>query len=589
MNNTIDAAGDQNDRCLFKIGGIAALVVVLFIPIQIVVYIQNTPPGTAIDYFALFQVSWLRGLLAMDLLILPDYVLILLVTVALYAALRRTSESFMLLALVFGVTGAVTYFASNTAFEMLALSQRYAVAVTDAHRAMYLAAGQAMLTTYTGTAFHMSYIIGSVVMILISCVMLRGHVFSRNTAYLGIFAGALGFGLMRDMSVFFMGGIGVITLLLLIIFRTMRGILLPLSVVVLSVIWTIGLMGLTGATMSHATEAMPILIMSIAVADSIHILSQYNSKSVYEKNNKRLTLLTMGEMNTPVIMTSCTTMAGFLALTISSFGESAKLGIFTAAGVFFAMFLSITFVPALLSWLQIPKILRKRRGATWDSRLLARWGTLLASNRKVLSPLVVLLLVFSGIGISQLEHSYSQVDNFPQDHPVHVAYDRINQHFAGTTTFDIMVESVDQDAMKNPVMLTDLDSLKTKVMKMEHVGAALSLADVVKRMNKVLNANDEAYYAIPTERILVSYLDFEERNGTWFEVNRTDTVAGREQIAQFLALYEMSGQPEDLANMVDYNYQNARMTIFLNSDDLQILRSVKNELDVYITDHFEGA
>lgn len=395
-------------------------------------------------------------------------------------------------------------------------------------------------------------------------------------------------GLQRDMSVFFMGGIGLITLLLLIIFKTLRGIFLPIAVVILSVLWTIGLMGLVGATMSHATEAMPILIMSIAVADTIHILSHYYGKAVREKDKKKLVLLTMNDMNIPVVMTSITTMAGFLALTISSFGEQAKMGVFTAIGVFFAMILSVTFVPALLSWLRVPKILQKRSESALDSRLMTRWGGLLASNRKVLYPLVAILVVVCGFGISQVEHSYSQIESFPPDHPFRIAYERINDHFAGTTSFDIMVEGVDPDVIKDPAILTDLDNLKSQVLKLEHVGDAMSLADLVKRMNKVLNADDEAYYTIPAERVLIHYTDFEEQGSSWVEVSRTDTVSGRELIAQFLSFYEMSGKPEDLANMVDYDYQNARMTIFLNTDDMGTLRHVKERLDTYIDDHFEG-
>jgi len=136
-------------------------------------------------------------------------------------------------------------------------------------------------------------------------------------------------GMQRDMGVFFISGFGIIFLLLLIVFRNLRGVLLPLSVVVFSVIWTLGCMALLGRPMSHATEILPILIMAIAVADSIHILSHFyhHAGLSHETSSLRVTWVTMEEMNAPVIMTSLTTMAGFIALGTVGSESVAELGL----------------------------------------------------------------------------------------------------------------------------------------------------------------------------------------------------------------------------------------------------------------------
>jgi predicted RND superfamily exporter protein len=396
-------------------------------------------------------------------------------------------------------------------------------------------------------------------------------------------------GMQRDMSTFFGGGLVLIFVLLLVIFRTLRGILIPLAVVLLSVLWTLGMMALTGTPMSHATEVLPILIMSIAVADSIHIVSHYYHNSRREQERKTLVRHTMGHMNSPVIMTSLTTMAGFLALGVSGFSESARLGIFTAVGVFFAMLISLTFVPAMLSLLRIPRYLEKRQAEQpWDSRTAIGWGKLLVKYRKGLYPLVGVVALLAAIGISRLDHSYSAIENFSKDHPVRMAYDLMNQHFAGTTDFQVMIEGETPDLIKEPRILQDMDELKRRAMEHPNVGDAMSLADWVKRMHKVLNGDKEEYYAIPPERSPVTYTDWEERDGQWVEVEMTDTVSGKELIAQYLALYEMSGKPEDLANMVDYGYQNAKLSIFIDSDNMADLQTIDAELNDFIADHFEG-
>jgi hypothetical protein len=163
--------------------------------IQIIVFILYPPPSTVIGYFTLFQNNKLVGLLDLDLLSLADYALMGLMFLALYVALRRTSQSWMTIAAALAFVGIAVYFASNTAFNMLSLSDQYAAATTDAQRSMLLAAGQAMLAIYQGTAFDVSYVLVSVAPLIMSVVMLRSNVFSKATAYVGILANILGLGI----------------------------------------------------------------------------------------------------------------------------------------------------------------------------------------------------------------------------------------------------------------------------------------------------------------------------------------------------------------------------------------------------------
>lgn len=97
----------------------------------------------------------------------------------------------MLIALVLGIIGVAAYFASNTAFEMLSLSNQYAAATTEAQKTMVLTAGQVMLETYKGTAFDIYYVLNTIVLFIFSPVMLRSRLFSNATAYLGFLAGVL--------------------------------------------------------------------------------------------------------------------------------------------------------------------------------------------------------------------------------------------------------------------------------------------------------------------------------------------------------------------------------------------------------------
>lgn len=184
---------DSRWKGLYKAGGVAAIAVLALIPIQMVVFLVWPPPNTVLGWFQLFQDNALVGLLDLDLLLIVDYALMGVTFLALWAALRRASQSLMAIALVAEIVGVTTYFASTAAFEMLSLSNLYAAATTEAERSVFLAAGQAMLATWQGTAFNISYILGAIALLTVSIAMLRSHVFSKATAYVGIVASIMMF------------------------------------------------------------------------------------------------------------------------------------------------------------------------------------------------------------------------------------------------------------------------------------------------------------------------------------------------------------------------------------------------------------
>lgn len=192
MNQATDTATtDSRWKNLYKITGMTTVVMVAIIPIQILVYTIYPPPDTVLGFFTLFQKSWLLGLLSMDLLYILNNMLLGLIYLALYLALKRHGESLMTIALMLGLLGIAAYFPSNTAFEMLSLSNQYAAAATETQRALFLSAGEAMLAIYIGTAFNVYYVLNAAALLIFAVMMLRSDVFSKATGYAGLIAGIL--------------------------------------------------------------------------------------------------------------------------------------------------------------------------------------------------------------------------------------------------------------------------------------------------------------------------------------------------------------------------------------------------------------
>lgn len=182
---------------LYKLGGTSALLMVAIVIIQLIVFIIAPQPldGTAIDWFMLFQENTLIGLIDFELLMIIYVIISVPIALSLAILLWRVNPSWMAVYLVLSLIGVTCFVAARPAFDMLYLSNGYATAGTDAERAMFMAAGEAKLSTFHGTAFHISYILGSISGLIISLVMLRANIFSKATAYVRIASSAFDFGL----------------------------------------------------------------------------------------------------------------------------------------------------------------------------------------------------------------------------------------------------------------------------------------------------------------------------------------------------------------------------------------------------------
>jgi hypothetical protein len=187
---------------LYRIGGVAALIAgIVFrrnISAEIGLFSPNTSPVTVSDWFELLQSNRLLGLSHLHIFDVVNYASVGLVFLALFVALRRANRSAVTVATGLGLVGIVVYFASNTAFSMLSLSEQYAAATSDAQRTVLLSAGQALLAinrftnpgAHPGSGGYLSLLLIAVANLVISVVMLRSDLFNRATAYVGILAGA---------------------------------------------------------------------------------------------------------------------------------------------------------------------------------------------------------------------------------------------------------------------------------------------------------------------------------------------------------------------------------------------------------------
>lgn len=194
--NQVNLAENINShwKGLYRVGGIGALITAALLLIEIIIFAIWPQQTDALAFFTLFQSNKLIGLLDFYLLEMLAYILFVPIFLALYFAIRRSSESYMMIALIFAIIGISVFLSTNNPFSLLSLSDQYVAATTEVQKSILLAAGQTVIANTGQRAvggFNVGFFLVSIAGLIISVVMLRNTIFSKATAYIGILAFAI--------------------------------------------------------------------------------------------------------------------------------------------------------------------------------------------------------------------------------------------------------------------------------------------------------------------------------------------------------------------------------------------------------------
>ena len=314
--------------------------------------------------------------------------------------------------------------------------------------------------------------------------------------------------MIRDLRVLIPVVVAVMAAVLLLSFRSVRGVGLPLLVVLVSTLWTVGSMALAGAPMTPFGVVMPVMLIAIGAADGIHILNKYYEEVAERARARRarraIVRATMGELAVPVILTSLTTAAGFLALMTSFLWPQRQFGLFTALGILYAMALSLTLIPALLARLPLPERARYERSRL--ARLLGLWGRLVARRPALTLGVSAVVLIAFALGIPRLEVETRADEFLERDHPVVRAMYAVERYFGGSYHLAIEIDTGRRDGLKDPEVLKKIAALDDWLEARPEIGRVASIADVVRQLHWVLRGSDDRYYTIPDDPRLAAQL-----------------------------------------------------------------------------------
>lgn len=348
-----------------------------------------------------------------------------------------------------------------------------------------------------------------------------------------------------------------IIFILSLFFRRVSGVVLPLTMVVLPLGATLGVMGHTGLPISTATQQIPTFLLAVCIGDSIHILTIFYRCLDEGSSRHDAIIAALEHSGLAVMMTTLTTAVGLGSFVFAKLEPLVELGTVAPLGVLLAFVYSVALLPALLAVLPV-----KRRAGTStrelspSDRFLTGVGTFATTRPWLVVGVWCVVLSASIWGAAQLEIAHRPLEWFPEDHPTPIAALETNAALEGFMPLEIIVDTGVENGLHEPEVLRRIAALQEFARSVKvndiNVGQAISLVDILKETHQALNANDPAYYTVPDDRKLV---------------------------AQELLLFENSGS-DDLEELVDSQFRKARVRLFVTYHDgllyLELVRAIND-------------
>ncbi len=337
-----------------------------------------------------------------------------------------------------------------------------------------------------------------------------------------------------------------VTLIVIVglLLRSIFGTLSTLVVIMFSMITGMGLAGWLGISLNPASVTAPTLILTLAVADSVHILvtmfqcmNQGKTKHEAIAESIRLNLV-------PVFLTTVTTAIGFLTMNLSDVPPFRDLGNIVAVGVMSAFAYSVFFLPAIVAVLP----LKKKPMGSYRGCSCGRLADLVINKRRQLFAGTIILFFVLATGLLLIDFNDDFVTYFDESYEIRIASDFAEENMSGLDRIEYSLESGETGGINNPDYLKTVEKYTDWYREQPKVVHVSTITDTMKRLNRDMHGSDESYYRIPEQRELA---------------------------AQYLLLYEMSLPfGLDLNNQINIDKSATRMIATLKDMNANEIRDL---------------
>lgn len=348
-----------------------------------------------------------------------------------------------------------------------------------------------------------------------------------------------------------------ILVIMWLLLRTFVGTLATLFVIFASIVSTMGLAGWFGMFLSTASVNVPTIVMTLAVADCIHVISSMMFSMGQGKDKREALIYSIHLNKKPILITSVTTAIGFLTLNFSDVPILADLGNLTALGVVFACVFSLSILPAMIVLMPLKNV--KQRNT--QTGLTERFGEWVISQHRKLLP-ISLIVTLLAIGFS-FKNQLNDIatDYFDDTTEFRQSTNFQEQNLSGMTNIDFAINSNIDSGINIPEVLVIVEKFSEWLRAQPEVDHVSTIADTYKRLNKNMNNDDLAYYKLPDDRELA---------------------------AQYLLMYEFSlPYGLDLTNQLDLNKSATRIMTTVKNLGSKELTGLEQRAQTWFNDNVD--
>ncbi len=339
---------------------------------------------------------------------------------------------------------------------------------------------------------------------------------------------------MRDMMLTMIMLI-IVIITTLILTRNFFSTLATLVVVLFSIMSAIGFVGIMGIKLTPPSSVFPTMILTLAVADSIHILITMLQKMRKDGYTKKEALVESIRLNfMPVFITSLTTVIGFLTMNFGDVPPFWDLGNITAFGMTMAFIFSTTALPAIMAILPVKVKEKKETTKTEKLGWYTNLGLFVVKQPRKLT--LISIAIISGLTFLATKNQFNDefINYFDETVPFRTDTDYISKNLTGIYNVEFSVGSGESGGINNPKYLKKLNEFENWLYEQPEVIHINAFSEVARRVNRSMHGDNEAYYNIPNSR---------------------------EEAAQYLLLYELSLPfGLDLNNQINVDKSETRVT-----------------------------
>lgn len=344
-----------------------------------------------------------------------------------------------------------------------------------------------------------------------------------------------------DSSTLVPGMFLAILVLLAFLLRSILSTLASLAVIIATIAATLGVSGWLGIALTTPTVNVPTIVMTLAVADCVHIISSM-LLAMRQGETKQQAIYSSLQINLkPVFITSATTAIGFLSLNFSDSPPLRDLGNLVAVGMLFAFLFSITLLPAMLSLMPIKVKAQPDSGVK-----MTRFAHWVIRKQKVVLSVGIILVVALASQVPNNQINDDALKYFSTDTTFRQDSDFMAKHISGMTSLEFSLNSNSSDGINEPAFLRQLADFTQWLRTQPETDHVRSLSDTIMRLNQNMHGDDHAQYRLPD---------------------------AKELAAQYLLMYEMSlPYGLDLNNQINIDKSATRViATFENLGSVEIL------------------